>query len=239
MAGSFPRVPWYNALNMALAPEKLKEVPDRLLAALHRAGMSPETIQQMYHLDPPTVARALARAPERLTVADLDYLPRDGYHYELWEGKLIRMSPSKRRHAGSAGILVIHLGAYLLAHPLGEISIAEGGFRAGPNETVCCPDVAYFSNVRAATVPLDEYYPFAPDIAVEVWLPHSTEQEMSDKAASYLAHGARLVWILRPQDKTVRVYRPDLPVQTLRVGDLLTGEGVLPGFSVQVGLLFL
>jgi Uma2 family endonuclease len=224
---------------MAIAPEKLKKVPERLLAALHRLGMPPEAIQQTYDLDDMMLARALSRAPERLTIADLDYLPRDGYHYELREGELVRMSPSKRRHSGSAGILVMHLGAYLLGHPLGEISIAEGGFVAGPQESLCCPDIAYVSRERATTVPPDEYYPFGPDIAVEVWSPDNSEQEMSEKATGYLAHGGRLVWILRPQDKTVRVYRPNSPVQTLRVGDTLTGEDVLPGFSVAVSLLFL
>jgi Uma2 family endonuclease len=223
---------------MATAPAKLKEVPDRLLAALHRAGMPQERIQEAYHLDRATGVRAIATAPERLTVADLDYLPDDGCRYELREGELIRMSPSKRRHARSAGRLVMHLSAYLLKHPLGEISIAEGGFRAGPEETIVCPDVAYVSDERAATVPLDDYYPFAPDIAVEVWSPDNTEQEMKDKAAGYLAHGGRLVWLLHPREKTVRVYRPGVPAHTLQGRDLLTGEDVLPGFSVSVSLLF-
>ncbi len=61
---------------------------------------------------------------------------------------------------------------------------------------------------------------------------------MSDKAANYLAHGGRLVWLLRPQDRTVRVHQPNAPVQTLRDGDLLAGEEVLPGFSVPVSDLF-
>jgi hypothetical protein len=65
---------------MAIAPEKLNEVPDRLLAALHRAGMPEERIREVYHLNRAAVARALARAPERLTVADLEYLPHDSYH---------------------------------------------------------------------------------------------------------------------------------------------------------------
>lgn len=223
---------------MAIAPEKLKAVPDRLLAALHRAGMPAEAIREAYHLDPAHVARAVGAAPKRLTVADMELLPDDGCRYELREGELIRMSPSKRRHAGSAGRLVMHLGAYLLQHPLGEISVAEGGFRAGPDETLYCPDVAYISDERAAAVPLDEYYPFAPDIAVEVWSPDNTEQEMSEKADHYLARGARLVWLLRPREKSVRVHRPGAPARTLRGDDLLTGEGILPGFSVSVRMLF-
>jgi Uma2 family endonuclease len=150
----------------------------------------------------------------------------------------VRMSPSKRRHSVAAGRLVRRLSVYLDQHPLGEISIAEGGFRAGPGQTLHCPDVGYTSNERAAQAPLDEFYPFAPDVAVEVWSPDNTEKEMSQKAANYLAHGSRLVWLLRPQDRTVRVHRPDGAVQVLQASDSLSGDDVLPGFSVPVSVLF-
>jgi Uma2 family endonuclease len=223
---------------MTVAPERLKRVPDRLLAALHRAGMPEAEIHQTYALDGADVARALAQAAEPLSIADLNYLPEDGCRYELWKGELIRKSPSKRRHAASAGRLVRYLGAYLDQHPIGEISIAEGGFHAGPEESLYCPDLAYVSNTRLDQAPLDEFYPFAPDVAVEVWSPDNTEAEMEQKAANYLAHGARRVWLLRPQDRTVRVHRSDAPVQTLQKDDLLTGDDILPGFSVRVRDLF-
>src|SRR5947209_2700286 len=194
---------------MAIASQKLKQVPDRLLAALHRVGVSEAALREAYGLDAGAVARALAAHPEPLRVEDMALVPDDGYRYELWDGELVRMSPSKRRHAVSAGRLVRHLSVYLEHNPIGEISIAEGGFRAGPKQTLHCPDVGYTSNERAAQAPLDEFYPFAPDIAVEVWSPDNTERGMRRKAANYMAHGSRLVWLLRPQDRTVRVYRPD------------------------------
>jgi Uma2 family endonuclease len=222
---------------MATAPAKQGAAPDRLLAALHRAGMPEAAIREAYGLDAAAAARVLAGPPERLTVADLDYLPKDGYCYELWEGELVRVSPTQRRHGGSAGRVAQYLGAYLVQHPIGEISVAEGGFRAGPDESIYCPDVAYVSNERAAAVPLDEYYPFAPDIAVEVWSPDNTEQEMVEKAANYLAHGAQAVWILRPQERNVRVHVPGMPVAILQDGDILTASDILPGFSVPVSAL--
>lgn len=223
---------------MAIAPEKLKRVPDRLVVALYRAGVPADAIRQAYCLDAPALARALAHPPEPLKIEDLDLLPDNEYRYELREGELVRMSPSKRRHSRSAGAVAKYLGAYLVQHPLGELCVAEGGFRSGPNETLYCPDVAYVSEERAATVPPDEYYPFAPDIAVEAWSPDNTEDEMNEKAANYLAHGARAVWLLRPQDRTVRVHRSGRPVETLQAGDLLTGDEILPGFSVPVSDLF-
>jgi hypothetical protein len=77
------------------------------------------------------------------------------------------------------------------------------------------------------------------DYAIEVWSPANTEDEMNQKAANYLAHGSRLVWLLRPQDRTVRIHSLDGPVQVLRDSDLLSGEKMLPGFSVPVSGLFL
>lgn len=228
----------YNAPTMAIASQKLKQVPDRLLAALHRVGVSEKALREVYRLDAGALARALAAPPEPLCVEDMALVPDDGYRYELRDGELVRMSPSKRRHAVSAGRLVRRLSVYLEQNPIGEISIAEGGFRAGPRQSLHCPDVGYTSAERAGQAPLDEFYPFAPDVAVEVWSPDNTEQEMSDKATNYLAHGGRLVWLLRPQDRTVRVRRPNAPVQTLRDGDRLTGEEVLPGFAVPVSDLF-
>src|SRR4051812_10647302 len=137
---------WYNRSIMAIAPDRLKQVPDRLLGALHRAGVSEAALHETYGLEPESLSRALVQLPERLSIADLDYLPEDGCRYELWEGELVRMSPSKRRHGGCAGRVAQYLGAYLVQHSIGEMSVAEGGFRAGPGETLYCPDVAYVSN---------------------------------------------------------------------------------------------
>jgi Uma2 family endonuclease len=223
---------------MAIAPPKLKAVPPRLLAALHRAGVSEGELRRAYKLDAATLVQALARSPEPLLVDDMDFVPDDGHRYELWEGELVRMSPTKRRHTDSTGMIVKHLGAYLLQHPLGEICVAEGGFRAGPNESLYCPDAGFVSHERRATVPLDDYYPFAPDIAIEVWSPDNTQRQMGRKVTHYLERGSRLVWVLRPQDLTVQVHRLGAPMDLLRTDAFLTGEDVLPGFSVLVRDLF-
>jgi Uma2 family endonuclease len=148
------------------------------------------------------------------------------------------MSPTKRVHGKSSGRLVRKLSVYLEQHPIGEIYIAEAGFRAGPRESLYCPAASSISAERDATLRDDEFVPFAPDIAIEVWSPEEAEERMATKTAHYLAHGARRVWVLRPQDRTLRVYRLDGPSQVLQGDDPLTGDEVLPGFSVRVGDLF-
>ena len=54
----------------------------------------------------------------------------------------------------------------------------------------------------------------------------------------YLGAGVRLVWVVNPPTRTVRVHRADGTVADLREADELAGEDVLPGFRCRVGDLF-
>lgn len=56
--------------------------------------------------------------------------------------------------------------------------------------------------------------------------------------ADYLTHGARLVWVVRPQQRTVTVYRPEGTARLLRETDTLEGEHVVPGFRLPLKELF-
>jgi Uma2 family endonuclease len=217
---------------MALAADKRRRVPARLLAALLRAGAPEEEIRRYYGLGPEEPIPTGPTEPVR--VEDMDLVPDDGHRYELREGKLVRMSATKRRHGAAAGAIVRYLHIYLTEYPIGTVYIAETGFRMGSRSTLYCPDAAYVSAEREAAVGPDEFFPFAPDIAIEVWSPDNTERKIAAKVRDYLTHGAKAVWVLRPQDRTVRVHRPSTPVQILQEADLLTDEG-LPGFSVRVG----
>jgi Uma2 family endonuclease len=220
---------------MTLAAGKLRRVPARLLTALLRAGAPEEEIRRHYGLGPDEPMPTGPTEPVR--VEDMELVPEDGYRYELWEGELIRRSATTRRHGGSAGAIVRCLHVYLTEYPIGTVYIAETGFRMGSRSTLYCPDAAYVSAEREAAVGPDEFFPFAPDIAIEVWSPDNTERKIATKVRDYLTHGAKAVWVLRPQDRTVRVHRPSTPVQILQEAELLTDEE-LPGFSVRVGDLF-
>jgi Uma2 family endonuclease len=50
--------------------------------------------------------------------------------------------------------------------------------------------------------------------------------------------GVRLVWVMSPQNHTVRVYRGNGSSYSLRENDELDGEDVVPGFRCRVGDLF-
>jgi Uma2 family endonuclease len=58
------------------------------------------------------------------------------------------------------------------------------------------------------------------------------------KAALYLDHGVRLVWIVLPRQRTVSVLLPGQPERVLHERDELDGGDVIPGFRLPVASIF-
>jgi Uma2 family endonuclease len=50
----------------------------------------------------------------------------------------------------------------------------------------------------------------------------------------YLASGLRLGWLINGKDKQVEIYRIGQEVEVVGMPVVLSGEDVLPGFSLEV-----
>lgn len=181
-----------------------------------------------------------------MTADELLRLPRDGWQYELVEGRLVRMPPASSWHGGYSSRLDRTLGNFVEDHQLGIVLVGEPGFtlsQPGQPDTVLAPDIAY---VRKDRIPAEGspegsgFWRMAPDLAVEVVSPSQFHPEMAEKARTWLAAGVRLAWIAWPATKQVDVWVQghDEPVATLGIGDALDGRDVLPGFSYPVASLF-
>lgn len=85
---------------------------------------------------------------------------------------------------------------------------------------------------------LQGHCPVAPDIAAEVVSPNDLYYEVEEKVEEYLDAGVKLVWVVNPPTRTVRVHRADGTVTDLGEEDELSGEDVLPGFRCRVRDLF-
>jgi Uma2 family endonuclease len=62
--------------------------------------------------------------------------------------------------------------------------------------------------------------------------------EVQQNVRDYLEAGARLVWVVAPQARSVTVYRADASARLVREPESLDGENVLPGFSMSLADLF-
>jgi Uma2 family endonuclease len=175
-----------------------------------------------------------------LTAADLWQLPDDGNRYELSDGRLVCMAPASNWSAIVAGNVLEPLRAHVRAHDLGVCGV-EGGFvlRTNP-DVVRTPDVWFVRRERVPPIgQRDGYWPFAPDLAVEILSPTDRAEQIRRKLVDYLDAGTRLVWLLDPRRRSAAVFRPDDALPRLLSGDdALDGEDVLPGFTLPLAEVF-
>ena len=77
-----------------------------------------------------------------------------------------------------------------------------------------------------------------PDLAVEVVSPSNSASDIQAKIFDYLDAGARLVWVVYPETRTVAVHRTRAEARFLTDADALDGGDALPGFRLEVARLF-
>lgn len=175
-----------------------------------------------------------------LTAEDLFLISSSDGREELDRGTLVRMPPAGALHGRLASQIGYLLAEYVEAEKSGVVCGADTGFilARGP-DTVRAPDASFVARERIpAEGPPVTYWPFAPDLAVEVVSPSDRIGELEEKMAQYFAAGTRLVWVVHPRTRTVHVYGSLAEVQVLGVSDELAGDPVLPGFRCPLRRLF-
>lgn len=176
-----------------------------------------------------------------LTLADFEAfvnLPENRERtFEFISGEIVEV-PSNPFVSAVAAQIIILIGMYLLQNKIGHLTGEAGGYIV--NGERYAPDVAFISYARQPELARSGYNPNPPELAVEVISDPTSIEEQSAlrrKLANYLAAGT-LVWIVDPATRTVEVYAPGQPAQTVGAGGALSGGDVLPGLSVPVKDLF-
>ncbi|WP_323713059.1 Uma2 family endonuclease [Gloeocapsopsis dulcis] len=110
-----------------------------------------------------------------------------------------------------------------------------------PNNAKRMPDASWVRQDRwDALTPQqqDDYPPLCPDLIVELRSPTDSLEQLQAKMQEYRENGARLGWLINPQDCQVEVYRQAQPVEVLQAPSTLSGEDVLPGFVLNLQRVF-
>jgi Uma2 family endonuclease len=149
------------------------------------------------------------------------------------------MSPPGGEHGEIVALITIALGNFVLSNRLGRVLAGDAGFliKRDP-DTVRGVDVMFYAAGRLAGVDRRKYLSLPPDLAVEVVSPEDRWSEIEAKVGEYLAAGVRLVWIVDPRTRSVRIYKPGWAMHRLGEEDSLDGEDVLPGFTLVVSEIF-
>jgi Uma2 family endonuclease len=179
-------------------------------------------------------------AEDRLWTTD-DYLqlPEDGRRHELQAGILIAEPQAFPRHGQIQAELTGILRDFVKPRRLGVVLTQVGFLLSRHPDTIRAPDVAFVRRDRFdANEATRTFFRGAPDLAIEILSPSNRPGEIHAKVADYLAAGSKLVWVIDPAHDLVSAYRSLLAPRRLESSDLLSGEDVLPGFSISVAALF-
>jgi Uma2 family endonuclease len=119
---------------------------------------------------------------------------------------------------------------------LGEGFDSSTGFRL-PNGADRSPDAAWVSRDRwEALTPQQRkgFVPLCPDFVVELRSESDSLPKLQAKMGEYIDNGAKLGWLIDPQNRQVEIYRADREVEVLENPTELSGEDVLPGFLLNL-----
>jgi Uma2 family endonuclease len=106
-----------------------------------------------------------------------------------------------------------------------------------PNNATRAPDASWVSRERWDALTKEQKGTFAnicPDFVVELRSASDSLKSLQEKMQEYMNNGARLGWLIDPQNRTVAVYRVGLEVEVLSNPTELSGEDVLPVFVLNL-----
>jgi len=173
-----------------------------------------------------------------MTAVEYASLEEDGLRHELQAGSLLSEPRPFPRHAQIQVRVARALAEFVERHDLGVV-LTDCGFLLSRNpDTVRGPGVAFVRRERYDPERAErEFFPGAPDLAVEILSPSNRPGDVHAKVADYLAAGSLLVWVLDPSRAGVEIYRSLLAPRRVGEDGVLDGEDVLPGLSVAVSVL--
>jgi Uma2 family endonuclease len=88
-----------------------------------------------------------------------------------------------------------------------------------PNGAKRSPDASWVQRERWDALTQqqqDGYVPLCPDFVVELRSPTDRLEQLQAKMREYMDNGARLGWLINPQDRQVEIYRQGQQVETLQ-----------------------
>lgn len=160
-----------------------------------------------------------------------------GLHIERTsDGELIIMPPTGGETGRRNFDLIGQFHAWVQRDGTGVGFDSSTGFLL-PNGAERAPDIAWVQRSRWNALTADQrrkFPPVCPDFVIELRSPRDTLASQQAKLEEYLACGARLGWLIDPEERRVHVYRPDRAVEVMEHPGELRGDPDLPGLIVDL-----
>ncbi len=156
------------------------------------------------------------------------------------DGELIVMPPVGGESGNYESELAIDLGNWNRRTRLGKTFSSSTIFIL-PNGSKKSPDAAWVELSRwEALTPEDrkKFPPLAPDFVIELRSETDRLPDLQAKMQEYRDNGVRLGWLINPQQQQIEIYRLGGEVVVLQSPNTLSGEDVLPEFTLDLSTIF-
>ncbi|WP_019502840.1 Uma2 family endonuclease [Pseudanabaena sp. PCC 6802] len=152
------------------------------------------------------------------------------------QGDLIIMAPAGSDTGRRNFEFNTDLGIWNRQAKLGVAFDSSAGFKL-PNGSDRSPDAAWILTERWEGLSLEQrekFAPICPDFVMELMSPSDNLKVIQEKMREYQENGVRLGWLINRKDRQVEIYRLDGSVEILQSPTSLSGEDVLPGFTLNL-----
>ena len=152
------------------------------------------------------------------------------------EGRLLIMPPAGGESGGRNADLTADLVYWNRQLRTGKVFDSSTGFVL-PNGADRSPDASWVERSRWESLSAEQrekYVPLCPDFVVELLSRTDSLAETREKMGEYLENGVRLGWLINPRRKQVEIYRPGQEVEVLDNPASVSGEPILPGFTLDL-----
>jgi Uma2 family endonuclease len=151
-------------------------------------------------------------------------------------GELVIMSPVGGVSGNREADLIALLWLWNRQTGRGKVFSSSTIFRL-PNGGSRSPDAAWVSLERWESLTSEqqeEFPPICPDFIIELRSRTDPLEPLQKKMQEYLNSGLQLGWLVNPQQQQVEIYRPNQPIEIVKLPARLSGESLLPGFELQL-----
>ncbi|HEY9832688.1 MAG TPA: Uma2 family endonuclease, partial [Stenomitos sp.] len=152
------------------------------------------------------------------------------------KGELVIMTPVGGESGNREADLMIDLGIWNRQTGLGLTFSSSTIFKL-PNGADRSPDAAWIRRPRWEALTPEQrrkFPPIAPDFVIELRSATDDIETLHQKMQEYMDAGVLLGWLINPQQQQVEIYRPRQDVEVQNLPTELSGENILPGFSLSL-----
>jgi len=185
------------------------------------------------------------RIPPTLRCTEEQFVELVKFNPDLrWEltaqGEVIVMPPTGSQTGSFNSELTTDFVIWNRQAKAGKVFDSSTGFKL-PNGAIRSPDVAWIAQAHWEQLSPEQrrqFAPICPDFVLELVSLADDLAMVQAKMQEYLENGCRLGWLVNPETRSVTIYRPHIPPEIVTFDVVLSGEDVLPGFTLDLPQIF-